>query len=56
MPVKITIVKKAVHNDLIDQYLHPRSNETGFGVCDSFEEGQEFVVKGKCPEGFCNWA
>ncbi|MBE0636662.1 TIGR04076 family protein [Candidatus Bipolaricaulota bacterium] len=56
MPVKITVVKKVVHNDLIDEYLHPSSKERGFGLCDAFEEGQEFIVKGKCPEGFCNWA
>ena len=56
MPVKITVVKKVLHNDLFDEYLHPRSKERGFGICDTVEEGQEFISEGKCPEGFCHWA
>ena len=54
--VKITVVKKAFHQDLIDEYLHPDSKEQGFGICTAFEEGQEFVVGAACPEGFCGWA
>ena len=56
MPVKITVVKKVLHNDLVDEYLYPRSKERGFGVCDTVEEGQEFISEDNCPEGFCHWA
>jgi uncharacterized repeat protein (TIGR04076 family) len=54
---KITVVKKAFHQDLLDEYLHPDSKARGFGICTAFEEGQEFQLKGgNCPEGFCSWA
>ena len=54
--VKITVLKKALHQDLLDEYLDPGSRERGFGICTAFEEGQEFVVGASCPEGFCGWA
>ncbi len=54
--VKITVVKKAFHQDLLDEYLHPDSKERGFGICSAFKEGDEFIVGASCPEGFCGWA
>ena len=55
--VKITVVKKAVHRDLLKKYAHPDAKAKGFDICTSFEDGQEFVVEGmKAPEGFCHWA
>ena len=54
---KITVVKKAFHRDLIEEYLDPGAKARGFDVCSAFEEGQEFAIDGgKCPEGFCSWA
>jgi len=54
--VKITVMKKVVHQDLLDEYLAPDARERGFGICSAFEVGDEFVVGTSCPEGFCGWA
>jgi uncharacterized repeat protein (TIGR04076 family) len=55
--VKISVVKKAVHRDLIEEYLAPEAKAKGFDICTAFEEGEEFIVDGtKFPEGFCHWA
>jgi len=55
--VKITVVKKVVHQDLLDAYLAPEVKARGFGLCSAFEEGQEFILeKPGMPEGFCAWA
>ena len=54
--VKITVVKKAVHRDLLEKYAHPDAKAKGFDICTAFEEGQEMVLEGmKAPEGFCSW-
>jgi len=53
---KITVVKKAHHQDLMDRYLAESAKERGFGICTAFTDGQEFIVNGSCPEGFCSWA
>lgn len=46
--VKITVVKKTEHKDLIKKYENPISH-----ACD-LEEGQEFLSKcGEKPDGFC---
>ena len=56
--VKITVVKRAAHKDLIDIHIKkdfPRE----FGACEKFGDGQEFVIEGfpGMPEGFpCDWA
>ena len=53
---KITVLKR-VHNrdliDLIDEYLDDEYKD--IGVCEIFEDGQEFVIDpGEgVPEGFC---
>jgi len=54
--VRITIVKKLFHHDLIEKYT-----DTGdWGPCSHFEVGQEFVVPADrpwdMPPGFCGWA
>jgi uncharacterized repeat protein (TIGR04076 family) len=55
--VKITVIKKAVHRDLLDEYLDPAVRARGYDVCSAFEEGKEFIFDGmKYPEGFCHWA
>lgn len=54
--VKITVVKKLHHQDLIEAYT-----DTGdWGPCSHFELGQEFIVSAEkpweMPAGFCGWA
>lgn len=49
---KITVLKKTVNQDLIDEYL---DNEyKNHGVCECFRDGQEFVIDpSSMPEEFC---
>ena len=55
--VKITVVKKAHHQDLLDQYPAPAAKASGFGCCAAFELGEEIIVEGMSyPKGFCQWA
>ena len=55
--VRITVMKRVLHEDLIDDYLASSAKESGFGLCTAFEEGQEFILEGMSyPEGFCHWA
>lgn len=53
---KITVVKRTINQDLIDQYV--RDDLEGLGCCTAFEDGQEFVIDEfpTKPEGFCDWA
>ena len=56
---KITVLKRTVNHDLIEEYLDDTFKD--FGPCECFKEGQEFVIEGydelaKVPEGFCAWA
>jgi uncharacterized repeat protein (TIGR04076 family) len=53
--VKITVIKRTVHQDLVDEYL---ADASGFGPCERYHEGQEFVLESPfgVPEGFCPWA
>ncbi|MGI6090366.1 MAG: TIGR04076 family protein [Saccharofermentanales bacterium] len=49
--VKITVMRKVVHQDLIAEYEEPLEN-----ACDMFE-GQVFIAEGWCrPEGLCDSA
>ena len=49
--VRITAMKQAVHNDLIEQYENPLEQ-----ACD-MKVGQVFIANGwQKPEGFCNSA
>ena len=54
---KITVIKRAVNQDLADEYL---KDATGFGLCERFKDGQEFVIDPTAvPEEFCaccSWA
>ena len=54
MGCKITVVRRAVHQDLADEH---RPGHT-VSQCDQFKDGQEFVVARPWtpPEGFCPWA
>lgn len=52
---KITVLKRNANLDLAQQFMQDAS---GFGPCDQFSDGQEFVVDiwYQLPEGFCPWA
>jgi len=54
--VRITVVKKLHHKDLIEKYT-----DTGnWPPCSHFEVGQEFIASATrpwdMPPGFCGWA
>ncbi len=56
---KITVLKRTINQDLIDEYLEDAYRDVG--PCESFTEGQEFVLESPeelsfVPEGFCAWA
>lgn len=53
---KITVVKRTINQDLVDEYLDPKREN--FGPCPAFEDGQEFAIEEfpSKPEGFCDWA
>jgi uncharacterized repeat protein (TIGR04076 family) len=51
---KITVLKRMVNQDLIDEYLQ---GGDGMGPCGLFEDGQAFIQEDwRPPEGFCPWA
>ena len=43
--VKLTVVKLAVHEDLIDKYINKERYPGGFGPCTLWKLGQEFVIE-----------
>ena len=53
---KITVLKRMLHQDLIDEYLDEAYQS--IGLCECFEDGQEVIVRPDegMPEGFCAWA
>ena len=55
-PCKITVLKRTLNQDLIEEYLDESCQE--MTRCERFEEGQEFVIDQifALPEGFCAWA
>jgi len=54
---KITVLKRTVNQDLADAYLD-LEDPGGFGPCERFKDGQEFVIERPfdMPENFCPWA
>ena len=50
---KITVLKRTINQDLIDEYLDDEYKGTGF--CECFRDGQEIVIEDHSvvPEGFC---
>jgi len=53
MPFRITVVKRAAFNDLIEEYVADGRKPT-YGPCKKFEDGQVFEVRGGVPPtGFC---
>ena len=54
--VKITVLKKLYHEDLVDAYLLPEK-KASYPPCYRFNEGDVFIVDGfEMPAGFCPWA
>jgi uncharacterized repeat protein (TIGR04076 family) len=57
--VKITVVKRALHQDLIDNYINKERYPEGFAACKQWTDGQEFVIEDwpERPKDFpCDWA
>jgi uncharacterized repeat protein (TIGR04076 family) len=52
---KVTVLKVTVNQDLADEFL---KDPSGFGPCELFSEGQEFIIESSftMPEDFCPWA
>jgi uncharacterized repeat protein (TIGR04076 family) len=49
---KITVLKRTLHKDLIEEYLDDESRDVG--LCECFTEGEEFVIDPSiAPEDFC---
>ena len=55
---RVTVVRRAVHEDLIDEHINRERYPDGLGACSRFADGQSFIVEGfpQKPEGFCDWA
>ena len=53
---KITVVKRTINQDLIDEYLS--DDRENFGLCQAYDDGQEFIIESfpLKPDGFCDWA
>ena len=56
--VRITVAKRALHEDLINEYVANEQFPNGFGRCNQFVEGQSFDVEwpAKPKEFPCDWA
>ena len=51
--VKITVLKRDLYKDLVEEYAANKSTP----ACDMFEDGQVFILdKADKPEDFCSWA
>jgi len=50
---KITVLKRVVHQDLVDKYMEPGAATL---PCPHFREGQEFVFDDHPGEDFCQAA
>jgi uncharacterized repeat protein (TIGR04076 family) len=53
--IKITVVKRAAHMDLLDRHMNTDDFPQASGPCEIMKDGQEFVMDGifpRRPEGF----
>ena len=53
---KITVLKRAVYQDLIDTYIEPATAASSYWPFPFFTEGQEFIVDGQPGADFCGAA
>ena len=56
--VKITVLKRAVNEDIVNQVVAKEQRDVDRFPCPRFQDGQEFVADSLFvpPEGFCAWA
>lgn len=57
--VRIAVIKRALHAELIEKHIKKARLPDGVGACSAFKDDQEFIVEGfpKRPERFpCDWA
>lgn len=57
MSVRITVIKRSLNRDVVEDHLPERASK--IGPCGVFRDGQVFEIKGRLPEkpeGFCDWA
>lgn len=56
---KITVLKRTINTDLIEEYLEDKYKNTG--PCEYFQDDQEFILESEndlqqVPQNFCAWA
>jgi uncharacterized repeat protein (TIGR04076 family) len=53
---KITVVRRTINQDLIDEYVSDARED--YGKCQAYKDGQVFTIVDfpLKPEGFCDWA
>jgi uncharacterized repeat protein (TIGR04076 family) len=57
--VRITVVKRALHQELVDHYIKAERYPKGYGPCSLWPDGVSFEVEGfpEKPADFpCDWA
>jgi len=47
--VRITVVKRTAHMDLLESHLKRDEFPDGYGPCELLREGQVFVIEGSLP-------
>jgi len=53
--IRITVVKRVAHMDLLDEHLNREDFPGAYGPCEIMQEGMEFVIDGvfaRRPENF----
>ena len=54
---KITVIKKSVSEDFIQEFVEDYMKDNFLAGCDTFNLGQEFVLeRPNKPDSFCSWA
>jgi len=55
---RIAVLKRTFHEEWVEEYIR-EERKRDFGLCEVFQEGQEFITDGRptsVPYGFCPWA
>ncbi len=56
--VKITVIKRTVNRDIVEEYIKDKYQEVK--PCERFKDGQEFLIakenRYQPPKDFCQWA
>jgi len=47
--LRITVVKRSAHMDLLDEHLNREEFPQAYGPCTLMKDGQEFIVEGIFP-------